>query len=125
MNTIIDLTVSDTHSDVDSVIDLCSDFEYDSSDSDVEYINVDQVQCVYDSDTGIEEFVNLFGVEDHTQDHTQDLPPLDEALLQQVVDFDFDTYVKPNTVAQYTGTSQKRGIQLTDRHARALKRQKV
>ena len=125
MNAIIDLTVSDTDSDVDSVIDLCSDFEYDSSDSDVEYVNLDEVQSGYVSDTGIEEFVNLFGVEDHTQDHTQDLLPLDEALLQQVVDFDFDAYVKPNTVAQYTGTSRKRGIQLTDRHVRALKRQKV
>lgn len=118
MSSIIDLTVSDT----DSVIDLCSDFEYESSDSDVEYIDVDQVQSGYVSDAGIEEFVNLFGVDD---DNQQDLPPLDQGLLQQVLDFDFDAYVKPNTVAQYTGRSRKRGIQLTDRHARALKRQKV
>ena len=139
MSSIIDLTVSDT----DSVIDLCSDFEYESSDSDVEYINVDQVQSGYVSDAGIEEFVNLFGVH---QDNQQHLPPLDKGLMDELAlveqkedlgllppleeavldfDFDFDAYIKPNTVAQYTGRSQKRAIQLADTHVRYLKRQKV
>ena len=154
MSSIIDLV-----SDSDSVIDLCSDSS-DSSDSDVEYINVDQVQAGYVSDADMEEFVNLFGVH---QDNHQHLPPLDQGFMDElalveelgllppleeqgftgaaaasagaedlptleeaVVDynFDFDAYFKPPTVAEYSGRSQKRGIQLTERYARALKRQK-